>query len=170
MIALALGGRVIPTRLLVAGVLASVLPDLDVIAFKLGIAYADQFGHRGASHSLVFAALLGMLAMVFAKPMRASNTAAAGFVFIAAISHGLLDMLTTGGLGVALGWPISHARLFFPVQVIQVSPLGLHTFFGVRGVTVLASELLWVWLPLTLFGVAGFLIRRTRARRARPEA
>src|SRR5690606_25557942 len=42
-----LGSNIIPPRLIVAGIAASVIPDLDVIAFKFGIAYADQFGHRG---------------------------------------------------------------------------------------------------------------------------
>ena len=42
--------------------LAARLPDFDVVAFKLGIAYHDAFGHRGFSHSLLFAAILGALA------------------------------------------------------------------------------------------------------------
>ena len=45
----------IPPRLLVAGVIAAMLPDADVLAFALHIPYADAFGHRGASHSLLFA-------------------------------------------------------------------------------------------------------------------
>ena len=37
-VGLALGSRVIPPRLLLAGMLAACLPDFDVVAFKLGIA------------------------------------------------------------------------------------------------------------------------------------
>ncbi|KLD80133.1 hypothetical protein FZ025_13410 [Xanthomonas hyacinthi] len=37
----------ISTRLLGAGIGASMLPDLDVVAFALHIPYADAFGHRG---------------------------------------------------------------------------------------------------------------------------
>ena len=48
---LALGPRIIPPRLLLAGLLCSLLPDADMLAFKLGIAYADAFGHRGFSQA-----------------------------------------------------------------------------------------------------------------------
>ena len=58
---LPLGPRLIPPRLLLAGLLFSLLPDADVLAFKFGIAYADAFGHRGFSHSLLFAGLSGVL-------------------------------------------------------------------------------------------------------------
>ena len=56
----------IPPRLLGAGVIAAVLPDADVLAFALHIPYADAFGHRGASHSLLFALVLAVLAAVLA--------------------------------------------------------------------------------------------------------
>ncbi|WP_097048802.1 metal-dependent hydrolase [Stenotrophomonas sp. CC120223-11] len=56
----------IPPRLLAAGVIAAMLPDADVLAFVLHIPYADAFGHRGASHSLLFAGVLAALAAVLA--------------------------------------------------------------------------------------------------------
>jgi inner membrane protein len=37
----------------------SFLPDADVIGFLFGIRYADEWGHRGASHSIVFAMAVG---------------------------------------------------------------------------------------------------------------
>lgn len=58
-------GRISP-RLLGAGVIAAMLPDADVLAFALHIPYADAFGHRGASHSLLFACVLAALAAVLA--------------------------------------------------------------------------------------------------------
>ncbi|MBN5022534.1 metal-dependent hydrolase [Stenotrophomonas maltophilia] len=56
----------IPPRLLAAGVIAAMLPDADVLAFALHIPYADAFGHRGASHSLLFAGVLAALAAALA--------------------------------------------------------------------------------------------------------
>ncbi|HEL3811677.1 TPA: metal-dependent hydrolase [Stenotrophomonas maltophilia] len=56
----------IPPRLLAAGVVAAMLPDADVLAFALHIPYADAFGHRGASHSLLFAFVLAAVAAVLA--------------------------------------------------------------------------------------------------------
>lgn len=160
---LALGPRVISGRLLSIGAVASVLPDLDVLAFRLGIPYAHELGHRGASHSLAFAALLGLVASTLAAPLRTSRKSAFLFVFAAAASHGLLDMLTNGGLGIALAWPLSDRRFFFPVEVIEASPLGWRHFFSSDGAAVMVSELLWVWLPSALVGMAVFLARRKNA-------
>lgn len=161
---LALGSRVIPPRLLLAGVVAAILPDLDVLAFRLGLPYTHDFGHRGASHSLAFAALLGGLAMMCAGALRAAPRIAGLFVAAAAASHGLLDMLTNGGLGVAWAWPLSSERSFFPLQVIEASPLSLRRFFSPAGAAVLASELLWVWLPSAGVGVLLRMARRHQMR------
>lgn len=139
----------IPPRLLGAGVVAAMLPDADVLAFALHIPYADAFGHRGASHSLLFAAALGLLAALGARGLQAGRVQAAAFVFICALSHPLLDALTSGGLGVALWWPWSDARLFAPWRPIRVSPFAKH-FFSARGLQTVLSELRWVWLPLFL--------------------
>jgi hypothetical protein len=38
-------------------VFCSVLPDIDVVGFRFGIHYADLWGHRGMTHSLLFAPL-----------------------------------------------------------------------------------------------------------------
>ncbi len=39
---------------------------MPILAFALHIPYADAFGHRGASHSLLFAGVLAALAAVLA--------------------------------------------------------------------------------------------------------
>ena len=150
-------GRV-STRLLAAGVAAAVLPDADVLAFALHIPYADAFGHRGASHSLLFAALLATLAALFARSLRAGRMQAAAFVFACALSHPLLDALTSGGLGVALWWPWSEQRLFAPWRPIRVSPFA-NGFFSARGVQTVLSELRWVWLPLCLCVIGWKLVQ-----------
>jgi inner membrane protein len=144
---LGLGTRMVPPRLLLAGVLAAMLPDLDVIAFRLHIPYADNFGHRGVSHSLLFAVLIGLLALTTAPLLRTTRWRALAFISVCAASHGLLDMFTNGGLGVALWWPWSAERLFSPWQVIEVSPLTWQRLLSPRGLAVLFSELYWVWLP-----------------------
>lgn len=158
-IGLALGSRVVSGRLLLAGLVASVLPDLDVIGFRLGIGYAHELGHRGFSHALPVALLVGAVAALLAGPLRSRRLTAFLFIALACASHGLLDMLTNGGLGVALAWPLSEQRFFFPVQVIDASPLSLHRFFGPAGLKVLKSEALWVWLPAAALGLVLFIGR-----------
>lgn len=158
-ISVGLGQTVIPSRLLIAGVIASIIPDFDVLAFKLGIPYASMFGHRGFSHSLAFAFMLACLLVLVARSLRASWLKSFLFVFFAASSHAVLDAFTNGGLGVALLSPWSSERYFAPVQVIQVSPIGAR-FFSQRGLDVLYSELFWVWLPCAVFAVLLFVLRR----------
>lgn len=154
-----LGRGAVPTRLLVAGVVAAALPDLDVLAFRLNVAYSHALGHRGFSHSLVFALALALLALAWAPSLRSSRFAAFIFVGLAAVSHPLLDMFTNGGLGVALWWPWSAERFFAPWPVIEVSPLSLHRLFSARGVAVIKSELLWVCLPAVVVGFALLALR-----------
>ena len=143
---LGLGAPVISRRLLALGVFASMLPDFDVVAFKLGIAYADGFGHRGASHSLLFALAVAACAAGLAPLLKSSRKTSFLFIGLCTLSHGLLDMCTNGGLGIGLLWPYSQQRFFMPWRVIEVSPIGTR-FFSPRALPVLVSELLWVWLP-----------------------
>jgi inner membrane protein len=157
---LGLGRRVVPGRLLLAGLVASIVPDLDVAAFRFDIAYSDQFGHRGFSHSVFLATCLALMAALSARKLQAGRINAFLFVLLAGMSHGMLDMLTNGGLGVALWWPFSEERLFFPWQVIKVSSLNPRGVFSSAGLRVLGSELLWVWLPSFLVCTSLALIRR----------
>ena len=157
-IGLALGSRVIPRRLLEFGVLASVLPDIDVAAFRFGIPYENMFGHRGFTHSIFFAVLVGVMFACFSKVGRERRWAVFCFTAFAAISHGLLDALTNGGLGVGFFAPFSSQRYFFPADWIEVSPIGTG-FFSARGLAVLRSELLVVWLPCLALGLLVFALR-----------
>lgn len=143
--------------LLCADVLAATLPDFDVAAFALGIPYAEAFGHRGASHSLLFAGLLALLGAVLHRPLRSRRAQAAAWIFVCAVSHPLLDAMTSGGLGVALLWPWNDQRFFAPWRPILVSPFA-NGFFSARGVSTLLSELRWVWLPLLVGTVLWRLI------------
>lgn len=124
----------------------AMLPDADVIAFVLRIPYSAPLGHRGASHSFVFALVV---ALVAAAIVRRDRWRTALCVLIAVGSHGLLDTLTDGGLGIGLLWPFSNERFFAPVQPIPVAPIGTG-MLSRRGFYVVAVELvafapLWLW-------------------------
>lgn len=139
------------------GMLCAIVPDLDVISFKLGIAYESDFGHRGFSHSLVFAAALASVICLFSKQLKSERLNVWLFCFIGTASHGVIDAFTNGGLGVAFYWPFNHQRYFFTQRVIEVSPIGVTRFLSERGLAVFQSELRWIWLPCTSV-VAGFHI------------
>ena len=131
--------------------LLSLLPDADVIAFALGIPYHAPWGHRGAAHAPAFAALVGTLlglALPFGGATRLRSAITATLVLG---SHGLLDCFTDGGLGIALLWPLSHRRFFFPWQPLEVAPIGLG-MLSWRGARILAAELAW-FSPLVLFAL-----------------
>jgi len=72
------------------------------------------------------------------------------YFFILTASHGLLDALTNGGHGIALLSPFTNNRYFFPWTPIEVSPLNIEAFLSQRGLTVLMSELIWIWIPCFL--------------------
>jgi inner membrane protein len=161
----ALGPSRVPAALAVVGCAASVLPDVDSLGFAAGIPYGHPIGHRGFTHSLFFAALVALLCAPFARRLGASPGTTLAFVFVSAASHGLLDAMTTGGLGVAFFSPFSNARYFLPWRSILVSPIGVEPFFSRYGLRVLWSEILWIWTPsavLALFGMAGRAVLRIR--------
>ena len=157
---LALGRRYVPPRLLLAGLLAAILPDLDVLAFRFGIAYSSTLGHRGFSHSFALALLVAALGWLAAPWLKTPRWGTAIFLGGSMLSHALLDMLTNGGLGVALAWPFSEHRYFFPTRMIEVSPLRWQRFLGEAGRQVLYSELRWVWLPTLAIAIPIRIVRK----------
>jgi inner membrane protein len=145
----------------------SVLPDIDVLAFVVGIPYAHPLGHRGITHSIPFGLALAPLAtsLVFPRVRRFGSswwriTAAAA---LACISHGFLDAFTDGGKGVGFFIPFDAERIFFPWRPLIVSPIGVGSFVDRAGV-VLWREVQWVWLPALTLAGAWQVSRRTRSR------
>jgi inner membrane protein len=120
-------------------------------------------GHRGFSHSLVFAFLLALLVAFtfFRKTIfsAAEKLQLVFFFFLCTVSHAVLDAMTTGGLGVAFFAPFNNARYFFPWRPIQVSPIGVHNFFSEWGLRVMRSEFIWVGLPCLFFVLTIWLLR-----------
>lgn len=143
-----LGLRIIPPRLLLAGVVLAMLPDADVLSFKFGIAYGNVFGHRGFTHSLLFAFVVPLLCVLFAgRWFRVGLVRSWLFLTVSLLSHSLLDSITTGGKGVGWLWPWLDERFFAPWQVIKVAPFALAQYTTPSGHQVIISELQWVWLP-----------------------
>jgi inner membrane protein len=145
-------------------IVCSILPDIDSVGFALGIPYSSFWGHRGITHSLTFAAILAVcvtagFSRTFPRPWML-----AVLLFVVTATHGFLDAMTDGGLGIAFFSPFHLQRYFLPWRPIHVSPIGVGRFFSARGLRILWSEILWVWLPVLAVWawakVAQFVIRR----------
>lgn len=136
-----------------------------MIGFRFGIPYNSLFGHRGLSHSLFFAAVTSLIvvALLFrSKEWAGSCLRLFLFFFLATASHGFLDAMTNGGLGIAFFAPFSETRYFFPFRPILVSPIGVPQFFNHRAFQILYTEVIWVWIPsLVIFSIFSlfFLVR-----------
>jgi inner membrane protein len=156
----------LPRVMLWLGAFCSVVPDFDVISFAFGVSYGDVLGHRGFTHSLLFAALLSIiLVQVFLHNRDdVSKPVCLVFLFLCTASHGVFDALTSGGLGVAFFAPFDDTRYFLPWRPIRVSPIGTG-FFSPRGLLVLWSEIVWMWTPLLVLGLAGFALNHFSRKR-----
>lgn len=134
--------------LIFLAVISSILPDIDVLTFHFGIPYDSPFGHRGFTHSILFALLWAVVLMfIFGKNHKKLYFLV---IFFTTVSHGILDAMTTGGLGVGFFVPFYNERYFLPLRVIQVSPLSVGRFFSEWGWKVILNELKYIFLPCVI--------------------
>ncbi|MET0514319.1 MAG: metal-dependent hydrolase [Nitrospiraceae bacterium] len=155
---------------LVLGVISAEIPDLDVIGFLFGVPYGHPFGHRGFTHSLLFAGCLAGAVVGLGSSMDEWGTRRGSlwsFIFFATISHGLCDALTDGGLGVAFFVPFDSSRYFFPFRPVVVSPLDWRDAFSAVGVKVLRSEVIWIWIPCIILAGSWVWLQRRLRRQGR---
>lgn len=156
------------TKFWLLGIFCSVIPDADVLAFTLGIPYESMWGHRGITHSFFFSALLAGLIMWFFYGRENVREwrwwGLFSYFFLASASHAILDAMTTGGLGIAFWAPFDNTRYFLPFRPIQVSPIGVGTFFSEWGIRVLKSEWVWVWLPSLAVIAVCYMLSKWRSK------
>ena len=137
----------------------SLLPDVDVIGFSLGVQYGDPWGHRGATHSLTFAIAVGLAFGLAARRFNRPLVRTAVVASAVLASHALFDTMTDGGLGCALLWPFNLTRYFAPWRPIPVAPIGRAFLSPTSGFIVLTELVLFS--PLLVFAL--------RFRRAEPQ-
>lgn len=103
--------------------LMAIFPDVDILAFIAGIPYWHWAGHRGALHSVAFAIVLASFAFWLVRREFPQAGRREWLIFCAAaVSHGLLDMITDGGLGSAILFPFTKHRFFCAYRPVPVSP------------------------------------------------
>ncbi len=154
--AVALGRARVPTSMLLAGMLATVVPDFDGIAFKLGIPYGGMWGHRGYTHTLGFALVMGLFGLLLARRWQLPKWKAYLWIALCTFSHPVADTLTNGGIAIPLYWPIIETRFFSPWTLVEVSPIAPQRFFTERGAVVIWSEIKVLWMPLMAVAMACF--------------
>jgi inner membrane protein len=125
-----------------------VLPDIDSIGRPFGLGdIAFLGGHRGLTHSLPFALVVGLSVAILlhrAQPLSVLFGRAATYLSLAAVSHGLLDTLTAYGEGVELLAPFSSRRFTAP----------WHPLDGF-------NEIVWIWLPALVMLALVYHVRRS---------
>lgn len=154
--------KVITPKVYVIGVVSSMLPDLDVMAYKFGLYGDSMWNHRGITHSF-FAAFLWAIILLLVyhwSQKRIAKIQLGLYYFLATASHGILDAMTTGGDGISFFAPFDVERYFLPWRFIQVSPLGIKNFFSEWGVQVLQSEFFYILLPSLGLGLIGMFLNK----------
>ena len=144
-------------KLVILAIISSILPDIDILAFNFGIPYEAPLGHRGFTHSILFAIIWAVVVtFVFGGGFKKLYVFV---IFFSTISHGILDALTTGGRGVGFFIPFDNTRYFLPFKVIKVSPLRPGDFFSDWGFQVIMSELKYIFLPCLVILFFSFVKR-----------
>ena len=136
---------------LLAGALLANAADLD---FALVWAFHSRAWHRAFTHSLFFAAVVGLLFVALKGRARLREALALGLAFL---SHGALDWFTTReGGGVELLWPFSSERVMLGMWGLSEVPSRLPPSGILKALLV---ELLIFGPPFALV----LLLRRRRA-------
>ncbi|WP_028888163.1 metal-dependent hydrolase [Tenacibaculum ovolyticum] len=152
-------------KFILLGIICAIIPDADVIGFSFGVKYESFWGHRGFSHSLLFALIIGVLiTVIFYSRILFSKKGIVLILYftVCTASHAVLDALTTGGLGVAFFSPFDTTRYFFPWRPIKVSPIGVARFFSERGIKVVLSELIWIGIPSIFYIFITMYFKRSK--------
>jgi inner membrane protein len=144
----------------------AVIPDMDALSVPLGLGHDHLLGHRGFTHSLVFAAIIGLvvLAVLFRKVPRFSRDwwTLWGLFFLATASHGILDALTYLAGGVALWAPFDATRYGFPWRPLPPPPLAVGHIQSYFTPGLMLAEFSRVWLPVGTIAALFWGVKRLR--------
>lgn len=158
-----------PPKFWLLAMFCAILPDFDVVALRLGFSWTGMFGHRGFTHSPFFALITGFtvawLSFRRVKVFSREFNSLWLFFFLCTASHGLLDAMTNGGLGITFYAPFSGERFFLPWTPLEVSTGNPREFLGKWGKKVVYSELIWICLPMLTLMLSVAAFRKWRGSR-----
>ena len=130
-------------------VVAAELPDIDFVL---------PLEHRGMTHSLGFAAAVGIGVGAAYLPSGIRRALMMGGVSaLATSSHALLDMLT-GESGTEAAWPATDDRVSLPDAPLPAMPIG-GALWSRDGLLRAIGELAWA-TPLAIIGIWPWVLQR----------
>ncbi len=161
---LGLLGKINTKRIMILSIIFGLVPDIDGIGFFFGVKYNSFFGHRGFSHSFLFIAIAAIIFSFLAIPKIKIKSKKflilfTNFFLIGSL-HILLDMMTNGGLGLAIFSPFTNYRFFFPWRPIEVSSILPQHFLELNGLAVMQFELLFLIIPAIVLSVVFYRKRK----------
>ncbi|MBI4548837.1 MAG: metal-dependent hydrolase [Ignavibacteriae bacterium] len=163
-------GKKMTARFWLLSVFCSALPDGDAIFHYFRVEYGSFLGHRGITHSLPFALFVSLTVVLsaFREIPRGSKQwwSMVLYFFVVTASHPVLDAMTNGGLGIPFFLPFDDTRMFFPWRPIRSSPIGIRSFFTMRGVEVMSTEIIYVWIPVALVAFMVLWFRKITSSRS----
>jgi inner membrane protein len=151
------------TKFWILSFLCAAIADIDIITVFFDINPDSMIGHRGFTHSLLFAVLFAFMVVhfgyrnfgLFSRDWWIFYT----YFLALGISHIVLDAMTSGGQGIGFFIPFDSGRYLFQFRPIRVSPLRLMRFFTSDGKRILISEMFWIWVPVALTFVTVRFVR-----------
>jgi inner membrane protein len=114
-------------------VVAAILPDVDLLL---------DVNHRGPTHSIGFAALVGLVAFGVLRIRGERSAVVIGVLCaLATLSHVVLDLLTAPS-PVAVFWPLSGREFGLSEPPLPAAPTD-ESLLTVRGLALVAGEAAW---------------------------
>ncbi len=156
----------LPPRFWVAAALCAAIPDVDALGRPFGVLdYEAAFGgHRGITHSLLFAAVFGAAVAwgVGRGTHWMGDRARLWLCFaLATASHGFLDGLTPIGDGVKYLAPFLDERFTFVWHPIDPRA-GPGVNAPLRILYLMGSEIVWVGVPCAALFALSYWVRARR--------
>jgi inner membrane protein len=150
-LALARGsGERMPAIATLAVVAAAASPDIDFLL---------DLNHRGPTHSIGFAAAVGVATFLVARALRFPVAGRLALLTATAVlSHIVLD-LATAHSPVAAFWPFSRHEFTLPFLLLPSAPTD-DALLSLRGAVLLLGELAWSVAAILL----GILVGRGRGQ------
>ena len=160
-LAAAFGTRHVGCRLMAAGAVCAVMPDLDFLLVTMQVdRFSGTYGHRGFTHSLGFALIIGLLGFAWPdrdRPGAARRAFRGSYLALCTASHPLMDSLIDMHICCAWWWPLDGLRHCFDWRPIPMRGVSIHGWERLR------VELQWIGLPLFMLANGGMLLRRAWA-------